>query len=562
MRELLENMANKNIGSLCLFLNNPKNEEYLKELNNNIPIEALDLPTSEKIYYYVNNIEKIILCNCGKKKSFIGFKNGYRKTCGDKNCFVKKRKETNLEKWGVDNPKKSKEILKREKENIKKKWGVDHYMLSDKVKNKFKKTMMHRWGVEWAQQSEQIKEKSLESWNNNDKKEEIITKRVEKLVNKTDIEKEEINKKRIKTIIENWGSYHNFINYRLDSIKNKSLEKWGVDHHLKNKDIKIKRVESYKKNILNKINEDLPNYIIFNYKKNNKNETDSVLNFTCLKCNNEFNINRQLFVLRKKENQNICLKCNPILSGKSKKELEVLDFIKSNYNSKINTNVKNIIDGEIDIYLPDLKLGFEFNGYWHSDQYKDKLYHCNKTESCFKLGIELIHIWEDEWDFRKDLIKSLILKKIGLIKGIELSNYIIKEINNNICYSFLDENHIKKSCNGSIKLSLFDENNCLISVMIFKKIRGKESYELVRHCDKLGTITNSFHILLNYFKNNFKTKDILIISDNSYGLAELEKYNFELIEESKYSIKEINGLKIFDSGYKKWIYKNELFSKI
>lgn len=33
-------MANKNIGSLCLFLNNPKNESYLEEINNNIPTES------------------------------------------------------------------------------------------------------------------------------------------------------------------------------------------------------------------------------------------------------------------------------------------------------------------------------------------------------------------------------------------------------------------------------------------------------------------------------------------------------------------------------------------
>jgi hypothetical protein len=36
---------------------------------------------------------------------------------------------------------------------------------------------------------------------------------------------------------------------------------------------------------------------------------------------------------------------------------------------------------EIDIYLPELKLGFEFNGlYWHSNKFKEKNYHLNKTD--------------------------------------------------------------------------------------------------------------------------------------------------------------------------------------
>jgi len=58
----------------------------------------------------------------------------------------------------------------------------------------------------------------------------------------------------------------------------------------------------------------------------------------------------------------------------------VLDFIKKNYNGNIISNSQSIISKELDIYLPDLKLAFEYNGlFWHSENYKERKYHLNKT---------------------------------------------------------------------------------------------------------------------------------------------------------------------------------------
>lgn len=80
MREKIDEMVKNNIGSLCLFLKNPKNREFLEYLESNIVRESLVRPISEKIYYFVNNIIDAQLCDCGEHLSFIGFKSGYRST--------------------------------------------------------------------------------------------------------------------------------------------------------------------------------------------------------------------------------------------------------------------------------------------------------------------------------------------------------------------------------------------------------------------------------------------------------------------------------------------------
>lgn len=57
---------------------------------------------------------------------------------------------------------------------------------------------------------------------------------------------------------------------------------------------------------------------------------------------------------------------------------------------------------EIDIYIPELNLGIEYNGtYWHSSKQKEKNYHQRKYDICKQNGVSLIHIFEfeglDKW---------------------------------------------------------------------------------------------------------------------------------------------------------------------
>ena len=84
--------------------------------------------------------------------------------------------------------------------------------------------------------------------------------------------------------------------------------------------------------------------------------------------------------------------------------------------------------GEIDIYIPDLKLGFEFNGMWcHKEGengMKPKVYHMEKYNTAKKQNIELYFIWEDEYscemdiDFWNEEIRKIICQKNSLLKNL------------------------------------------------------------------------------------------------------------------------------------------------
>lgn len=87
------------------------------------------------------------------------------KTCGDKECFVKARKKTNLEKYGHVNNLHSPEGKEKVLNTLKEKYGENITNVSqvDKVKEKKKETCRSNYGVDWPMQSEDVRKLSIES---------------------------------------------------------------------------------------------------------------------------------------------------------------------------------------------------------------------------------------------------------------------------------------------------------------------------------------------------------------------------------------------------------------
>ena len=214
----------------------------------------------------------------------------------------------------------------------------------------------------------------------------------------------------------------------------------------------------------------------------------------CKLCNNNFTISNNVLNYRIHLNKTICTSCMPLYI--SSPEIEIANFLKE-YNISYETKNRSICDPyELDFYLPDSKIALEFNGvYWHSDLYRNKDYHLNKTNMCLKKNIQLIHIWEDDWNHKKEIVKSIILNKLNKTPNkIYARKCQIKEINDNrIIRKFLNRNHIQGFVGSKIKLGLY-YNNELVSLMTLGNLRkslGQKSeigsFELLRFCSILNT---------------------------------------------------------------------------
>lgn len=156
----------------------------------------------------------------------------------------------------------------------------------------------------------------------------------------------------------------------------------------------------------------------------------------------------------------------------SKEENEIYDFIKNFYGGEVITRDKSIIrPKEIDIYIPGKKLAIEYNGLrWHSEIFdKNKYYHLSKTEQCAEKGIRLIHIFEDEWFFKKEIVKNKITHMLNCDSGkphIYPRKCSITVINKKEADGFLDAYHIQGSTVSSVYLGCYHEGK-LIEVSTF-----------------------------------------------------------------------------------------------
>ena len=121
--------------------------------------------------------------------------------------------------------------------------------------------------------------------------------------------------------------------------------------------------------------------------------------------------------------QNIyCKEC--VRKPYSLKEKDVAEFVKSIYDGEILENNRTALfeegkkghQRELDIFLPALNLGIEFDGtYWHSKEeakQKDEI----KNKLAKEKGIKLIRIKESEWDNNRKAVEKQILEVIESLK--------------------------------------------------------------------------------------------------------------------------------------------------
>ena len=222
-----------------------------------------------------------------------------------------------------------------------------------------------------------------------------------------------------------------------------------------------------------------------------------------------------------------CLKYNIMKmfpKQSSQPEHEILNYINQYYETENNT--RKYLDGkEIDIYIPKLKLGIEFNGnYWHSDNFTSHKYHQDKSLLAEREGIFIYHIFEYEWDLKREQIINQLNNLLGINQEkIYARKCIIKEVSNFSKQQFLDQNHLQGNDASSIRLGLY-YNNELVSLMTFVKPRFNKKYEweLSRFCSKAGcNVIGGASKLWSYFIKNYTPKSVISYSNIAHTKGKL-----------------------------------------
>ena len=533
----------------------------------------------QKVYHYLNG-DGLGKCEvCGESSKFDSFYKGYRRRCSYdclgtskfgkshevRQCvicesefeFYKKKKKTTcssvcllklnssegvnvkrqkslrssmVEKYGVDHNSKLPDFRKKVKQTKLERHGSENYVNIDKVR----KTKLERYGDENYTNVEKARETKSQKYgdpmyNNRDK---FIETNLRLYGVEYPMQNSDISDKAMATFDVKYGG----IGFSSPDIKNRiettNLKKFGHKVASKNKSvsdsIQTTAHDTFFSSMVSgsRLGDEVSAVFLRDGYVGTRGPNDEQIfyKFKCHLCNTIFD------ACIEDGRVPVCLTCHPKEYAVSKYETEIFEFVNALLPKiDILRNVRNVIKPfELDVYIPERKLAIEFDGVvWHSELFgcKNKRYHLNKTELCKNLGIKLIHIFENEWVHKSDIVKSRLMHALGVNKSdrIYARECVIKEVTPFIKNQFLQQHHIQGSDRSSILIGSYYKDE-LVAIMTFGSLRvalgNKESvdgeYEMYRFCVNRSVVGIASK-MLSYFIKKHGPKKIITFADRRFS---------------------------------------------
>lgn len=227
-----------------------------------------------------------------------------------------------------------------------------------------------------------------------------------------------------------------------------------------------------------------------------------------------------------------------IESFTSKGEREVAEWAESiGFNIERNNRTALSHRMEIDIYIPSLKTGIEYNGcFWHSDRLEgDKRATEQKHHRAAAAGIRLITVWDFDWLKRRPIVERHLLHALGINPAprIGARECATEEIGGADANAFYADHHIQGACRGAGLNFGLKRNGELVAAMSFTRgvtRRGKAGngeWELARYATS-AIVRGGASKLFKAFLETARPKTVWSFSDNQhFGGGLYETLGFE-----------------------------------
>lgn len=441
---------------------------------------------------------------CGKEFEIKDVQSYVPRTCSDDCRWI-------LSKQNVDND----NMVENLRTTMREKYGVNNAMEVDAFRSKIIATNRAKYGVDHFAQTDMYHQKILQS--------SIVNYGV-----RHHLQAEVVRQKIGDTVKQRYGVKNVFQSQKVkDKIKETNLAKYGTEYYSSSDDWLIKNMIDSSK---------ISSYLSF--RENPHNWLESHSGLTYLELEKELGVSRHHISSIVNELQ----LHEYILHSYSNMENEIISFICSiNKDIHVVQNTRSVIGPyELDIYIPELKLGIECNPTathnssicdpWGGGP-KSPSYHQMKTNICEEKGIQLFHIFGYEWEHRRPVIESMLR---NLLKCNEDNIYArkcaVRKVKANEAFAFLRKNHRQGGVHSKIRLGLY-YNEELVSLMTFGKMRStigtgsadvSDCYELVRFCSKLNTsVVGGASKLFKYFVRNYNPRRIRSFSDRAHTKGNL-----------------------------------------
>lgn len=239
-------------------------------------------------------------------------------------------------------------------------------------------------------------------------------------------------------------------------------------------------------------------------------------------------------LLNKPQGCNFC-----VPAGTSAQEQSLLAFISRYFKCKGND--RKILGGkELDIYIPSIKVGIEYNGlYWHSNE-KIKTSHFEKLNLSANKNTHIIMVYENDWLFRNQAVKNKLLDNLKVKEpnytDVFFADLDVGTTNHSKVVEMYEKASLEKGFKkeGYYVMKMLDE---IVGIAPYVNTKtGRIIGEMVR---PLGaTQTDYLRNFITYFRETGKDIKILVSLDWLEDLALINlKCDFEsLVKERKHYI--------------------------
>lgn len=464
-------------------------------------------------------------------------------SCGSKSCSLKKRIESNLKKYGCENPSQNKNIKNKQEKTLFERYGVKVPSKSKEIMDKVKSTNIKKYGTSCSLHSKQVKAKTIKTWRKKYDCDHPFGSPI-------------VREKIYKSMELKYGDHFTRTKEYRDKTRKTCVEKYGKEHHLMCEGVKAKR------------------------------KSTNLKRYGGEPAQNEKVMGKILLSKKGKV---------PIY-GKTQKEITL--YLKQISNLVFKTHV--ISNKEIDIFNDEKKIAVEYCGlYWHNEKSpspRDNKYHYCKYKMCKSMNIKLLTIFEDEWINKKDQCKGRMASILGFFeRKFYARKCLVKEISKKEANLFYSDFHIQGSPNSTVvSFGIFYDKEMLGCISLSNHHRIKGKITISRLCFKskvqlIGGASKLFKTCKNWCSSNGIDK-IITWSDNrwsegdvymkngfvmekelapDYSYVDLKKRNSRV---SKQSMKKSNNncpkemtekqwaekngfARIWDCGKKRWVMK-------
>lgn len=240
---------------------------------------------------------------------------------------------------------------------------------------------------------------------------------------------------------------------------------------------------------------------------------------------------------------------------------------------------RNVKRTELDVFLPEYNIAVEANGlYWHDEEHVGEHYHQDKKVFCESKGIDLIQVFEDEWLQKQDIVKSILLSRLGIYRERVFARKAKKKkATSQQAKEFYNANHIQGYASATEHFALiYDERIvAMASFGVRKALFKSEEVELIRYCTATNTkvvgglskLISGYERLRTYCDmrlfngEGYKAcgfKEEYITRPGYYYVKRLSRYSRFLFQKhklegrlAKYSPEKTEVQNMADNGYKR-----------